>query len=385
MKRHTISSVLLLLVMVSVYACNNKAVVSNPTIGLKLRDSLYINIGHPDSLKQASMYEVHYNNEPYLLIWMAKYFRIVLVPMMGPRKGRPVHIPALDSFMQQHQIHDVCYYNEDSLFGHARDEGRQYLFDINGNIKKSWRMNTDYENEKNILVGGGIFAYPISYDSKHSRFYYEASAFPSENGYEFFHKPHALALQLSGDSAYISTMFSYYPNGYECKYFGITASSTSTILFGNRNYTSFYLSDSLYSYATDTPGKPAGQYNARSNYAIQPTDSFNIKEDANKDYIMEFFANHFAYGFLTAASTSPYLFRIAYHKYHFYNEDSTINMAMQRPWSMVVLDTALQIKGEIPFLDQTFDCTNIIPVNNGFWINTLKDNRQFYFYEMEFK
>jgi len=384
MKRHTISSVLLLLVMILVYACN-KAIPANPIITLKLRDSLYINIGHPDSLKQASMYAIHYNNEPYLLIWMAKYFGIVLVPMMGPRKGQPVHIPALDSFMQQHQIHDVCYYNEDSLFGHARDEGRLYLFSINSSINKSWRINIDYQQQKNIFIGGGSYEEPISYDAKHARLYYFANPFPSEDGYEFFHKPHALALQLSGDSAYISNMFSYYPQGYEGKYFGITLSNTCTILFGNRIYTSFYLSDSLYSYATDIPGEPAGQYDARSNYAEQPTDSFSITNDANKDYIMEFYANHFIYSFLTTAATSPYLFRIVDHKYHFYNEDSTINMGMQRPWSMEVLDTALQIKGEIPCLDQTFGSTNIIPVNNGFWINTLKDNRQFYFYEMEFK
>jgi len=287
--------------------------------------------------------------------------------------------------MLQHKIQDVCYYKEDSLFGHAREESRQYLFDINGNIKKSWRMNTDYENEKNILVGGGVYDNLISYDPKHARLYYEASAFPCANGYEFFHKPHALALQLRGDSANISSMFSYYPRGYEGKYFGITVSRTCTILFGSRIYTSFYLSDSLYSYVTDTPGQSTGQYDAHSNYAVQPTDSFNIANDANKDYIMEFYANHFTYSFLTTASTSPYLFRITQHKYHFYNEDSTINLGMQRPWSMVVLDTALQIKGEIPFLDQTFGSTNIIPVNNGFWINTLKDKRQFYFYEMEFK
>jgi len=377
-------AVLLLLVVILISACEKKARIPNPTIGLKLRDSLYIDIGRSDSLSLSAIYQIKYKQQPSLLIF-SKYSNFIICPITGNHKGQPIYMTALDSFVRGHQVEHICYYNEDSLWGYSREENKMYLFNLQGASTKSWRVNNNYKDQKDVWIGGGIFAYPISYDAKHATLYHYASAFPSENGYEFFHKPHALALQLSGDSAYISTMFSYYPKGYEGKYFGITASNTSTILFGDRVYTSFYLSDSLYSYATDTPGKPAGQYNARSNYAIQPTDSFNIKEDANKDYIMEFFANHFAYGFLTAASTSPYLFRIAYHKYHFYNEDSTINMAMQRPWSMVVLDTALQIKGEIPFLDQTFGSTNIIPVNNGFWINTLKDNRQFYFYEMEFK
>lgn len=96
MKRHTISSVLLLLVMVSVYACN-KAVPANPIITLQLRDSIYIKIGHPDSLKQAAMYAVRYNKEPYLLVWMVKSSRIVLVPINGTHKGKPIYIPALDS------------------------------------------------------------------------------------------------------------------------------------------------------------------------------------------------------------------------------------------------------------------------------------------------
>jgi hypothetical protein len=383
MNKKIVINLLLVPIMVLAYACN-KPVAPNPTIGLKLRDSLYINMGRADSLSLSAIYQINYKQQPAILIF-TKYSDFVICPTTGNQKGQPIYIPVLDSFVHDHQIENVCYYNEDSLWGYSREEKRIYLFNLQGMSTRSWRVNNNYKDQKNIWIGGGIYGNPISFDAKNATLYHYANAFPSESGYDFFHKPHALALQLGGDSAYISNMFSYYPNGYDGKYFGITLSSTCSILFGDRLYTSFYLSDSLYSYATDTPGKPAGQYNARSNYAVQPIDSFDITNDANKDYIMEFYANHFIYNFLTTAATSPYLFRIVDHKYHFYNEDSTINMGMQRPWSMVVLDTALQIKGEIPFLDQTFGCTNIIPVNNGFWINTLKDKRQFYFYEMEFK
>jgi hypothetical protein len=283
---------------------------------------------------------------------------------------------------------DKIFYNADSIFLYCTNKDKLVMMNINGVIKKVWQVDTFYKGAYLYLYGARSTV-GFSFYSQQTNTWY-ARAEPSievalASKQQFLSSPHFIALGLEGDMAMVKYPFGAYPPAYAShQYYGSSISSRDFTLFMERALVSFHLSDSIYAYTADRPDEIKA-YNARSNYAEIASDTFDLLKEPLHEYIDEFACNHFLYDFLISSTYSDYLFRIAKHKFHYYNADSTVNKSGYGPWSIIVLDKDLKLKGEIPIPGNTLDKLNIAIIGKGFWIASMKNYQKFYHYEMDFE
>jgi len=184
---------------------------------------------------------------------------------------------------------------------------------------------------------------------------------------------------MKAGNAVIANTFGAYPSWYTNQYLGYNYGA-SVYFFAGKILVNYYLSDSLYVYHPD--GTLWKAFNACSAAVSLPPHFFDYNKSSDKDYLNEFSFSYAAYGALETNNTSPYLFRTVEHSYHYYNVDSTINDPLGKPWSVVVLDRDLNIKGEISIGPDQLDYIEYMPYGKGFWARSLQEDK-YYYYEMQ--
>jgi len=280
---------------------------------------------------------------------------------------------------------DKIFYNADSIFQYCRNTDELVLMDIEGNIKKVWQVDTTYQGKYLSLYSARVTVGFSFYSQQTNTWYARTELDPGvalASKQQFLRSPHFMAMGLEKSRAIIKYAFGPYPPVYTHQYYGYSISKRDFTLFRGRALVSFHLSDSIYDYTPDQPEKITA-YDARSNYAEITNDTFDLLKEPLHEYIDEFACNHFTYNRFASSTFSDYLFRIVIHKFHYYNADSTVNKPGYTPWSIIVLDKDLKIKGEIVMPGGELDKLNIAIIGKGFWIASMKNYQKFYHYEME--
>jgi len=282
---------------------------------------------------------------------------------------------------------DKIFYNADSIFLYCRNMDELVMMDIEGRIKRVWQVDTMYNGAYLRLYSAKSTTGFSFYNKKNNIWYARTELGPEvalASKLQFLSKPHFMTIGLEGSRAVAKYAFGAYPPAYTHQYYGSSISRRDFTLFGEKALVSFHLSDSIYAY---TPGRPdeISAYNAHSNYAEITNDTFDLLKEPLHEYIDEFSSNHFVYHSLISNPYSDYFFRIAKHKFHYYNADSTVNKSGYGPWSIIVFDKYLKIKGEIPIPGGELDKVNIAVVGKGFWVVSIKNFQKFYHYEMDFE
>lgn len=373
------AAIIFALCFFSIIACRQEKWHQNPIISIRLVDSIVL-----DTPTRGFISPIESDGKMYWLFGASTTNDIDIYGTIGADRGKRLRSIGLGDSCGSS---DNIFCNADSIFMYCRNTDQLALMDINGHIKRVWQVDTMYQGEYLRLYSAKPSVGLSFYRKKTNAWYARIEpgievALASKQ--QYLAKPHFIALELGNDKASVKYTFGSYPQMYTHQYYGYSISKRDLVLFGGKDLVSFHLSDSIYAY---TPGQPSKitAFNARSNYAEITNDTFDLQKEALHEYIDEFSCNHFTYNRFAASPFSDYLFRIAIHKFHYYNEDSSVNRSGDAPWSIIVLDKDLKIKGEIPIPGGALDKLNIAIIGKGFWIASMKNFQKFYYYEMEFE
>lgn len=362
----------------SFIACQQEKRHQNEIIPIRLIDSIIL-----DTPTRGFISLVENDGKMYWLFAASTTNTINIYGTSGVDRGKRIGTIGLGDSCGSS---DKIFYNADSIFVYCRNMDELVLMDIKGVIKKVWQVDTMYNGEYLSLYGTWSTAGFSFYSQPTNTWYARIEpgievALASKQKY--LSSPHFIALGLEEDRGVVKYTLGSYPSTYTgSQYYGNSISSRNFVLFREKALVSFHLSDSIYTY---TPGRPDDilAYDAHSNYAEITNDTFDLQKEALHEYIDEFACNHFTYYRPVSSPFSNYLFRIAIHKFHYYNTDSTVNKPGYGPWSIIVLDKDLKIKGEIPIPGNTLYKLNIAIVGKGFWIASMENYQKFYHYEMD--
>jgi hypothetical protein len=398
MKRHLLSQSIILLILMrnflyililalSFCSCG-RSKASNRILSIELKDSVTLQIDSEDEIKMGSAYVINYQGNNCMFFWSTKKDRVFLYQLSKADKGMHITLDSLNKTIELLQLnYSFCYHNNDSMYGLSPGNDTIYCFGINGAIKKKWHLSKDKIETLNLgRLVCGQYANLGYYDEKNKLFYLTNCFNPREGKVkDFFSHNHYLAINLSEDSAKIAFLLGQFPTGYTAKqYHGLSLSYNGLAFYAGKILLNFYNSDSIYQH-NQAIFTSLGyiSYSASSNNFIRSMSAFDTSKESDRDYIRDFSLSNERYSQLLSRSNADYLFRVADKKYRRYNEDSTINSSIERPWQIVVIDKDLQIVGELYIPEQKLNSTQLIPYKNGFWIASLADYRKFYYYEIK--
>jgi hypothetical protein len=353
-----------------------------------LKDSVTLQMDNEDEIKMGSAYVISYRGKECLFFWSTKRDNAFLYELDKKRKGGPIKLDSLNKTIESLKLnYSFCYFSNDTMFGLSPDYDTVYCFDINGTVRKKWYLPPDQIKALNVerLICGEYSN--MGYYNEKDKLFYLTNCFNPREGsiQDFFNHGHYISVDLSKDTARIAFTFGKFPVDYTPKqYHGLSLSYNGLAFYTGKVLLNFYNSDSIYQYNPASYAQHGyAAYNASSNNFIKSTATFDSSKDADRDYIGEFSLSHERYPQLLSRSSGDYLFRIVDKEYRRYNEDSTINSSIERPWQIVVIDKNLQTVGELYVPEKILNQTQLIPYKNGFWIASLADYRKFYYYEIK--
>lgn len=346
-----------------------------------------LQVNKEENIRSGSAYITTYKDEECLLYWEWKQNKVLLFRLTGKDKGTVTEPEALNKTIAAlHLDYSFCYNSNDLMLGLSPGFDTVYRFDINGVVSKKWYLPKEQLNALNVIrLTCGLFTTTGYYDENEKLLYLHNSFNLMEKSVrDFFNYNHFAAIDLSNDTAHIST-FGRFPENYTREeYQGQTCSDVRIVSYSGKVLLNFFNSDSIYRYNPATYTQHGYTvYNASSNHFIKSTAIFDTTKEGDRDYINEFALSNERYSFLYSRSNAEYLFRTVDKKYKLYNEDSTFNSSLESPWDIVVLNKELNIVGEVHIPERKLNRTQFIPYKKGFWIASLTDYRKFYYYEIK--
>lgn len=354
---------------------------------MELKDSVVLQIDKEEMIRSGSAYINTYEGEECLLYWEWKQNKVLLFRLEGENKGTIIEPEALNKTIATLRLdYSFCYYDNEMMLGLSPGFDTVYSFNINGVITKKWYLPKDQLKELDIIrLTCGLFTTTGYYNEKQKLLYLHNSFNLMEKSvHDFFNYDHFVAIDLSSNTAHIST-FGKFTEGYmREEYQGQTCSNAKLVLYSGKVLLNFFNSDSIYQYNPAINSKHGYiAHNASSNDFVKSSAIFDTTKEGDRDYINEFAISNERYSFLYSRNNAEYLYRVVDKKYKLYNEDSTFNSAMDQPWNIIVLNKELNIVGEIHIPEKRLNRMQLIPYKSGFWIASLADYRKFYYYEIK--
>jgi hypothetical protein len=377
----------LLILALSLYSCSGPK-ASNVTLELELKDSVILKINDEDKIRTSSAYVISYQGKECLMFWSWKMKEVLLYKLENSNKGAAVKLNALNKTIASLQLdYSFCFHSNEAIFGLSPGFDTIYCLNIDGLVKKKWYLP---ENKLKMLhisrLTCGLFYDMGYYDEKGKLFYLHNSFDPQKGGVQdFFNFNHFVAIDLSKDTAKVAFTFGRFPADYtQQQYQGLTYSTGNIAFYSGKVLLNFYNSDSLYQCTSATYLQHSyTAHNASSNHFKKSVTVFDTTKEGDRDYVNEFALSNERYTFLYSRNNAEYLYRIIDKEYKLYNDDSTVNSAMDQPWDIVVLNKELNIVGEVHVPERKLNRTQLIPYKNGFWIASLADYRKYYYYEIK--
>lgn len=348
----------------------------NKEIKIVLKDSVANNFPYSKERNYTAIYPIYYKGANWILQGNARSGYTALTGIDKANKNKYIILDTFKSIKRDYRIQCFAYTGADSIWAVSPDRREVYLLSLDGTLKKTLPLHLDL-NRKRIDIIARMRGWPFAYDSRSHQMYYPILSIYGEDSL-YFRQPKFATIQLQDDSAAIVNTFGSFPAMYTNQFLGYMH-TPSVYTFAGKTLVNYYLSDSLYTYAN---GKMIKAYDAHSVIVTEPKHFFDPAESNNKDYINEFSFSYTAYNDLVSNDASPFLFRTVEHRYHYYNADSTINDPVDKPWSIVVLNPALQLLGEINIAPGLLNRIEYMPYGRGFWARSLQTD-QYYYYEMQ--
>jgi hypothetical protein len=360
---------------------------SNIILEMELKDSVTLQIDKEETVRSGSAFITQYQDEECMLYWEWKQNKVLLFRLAGKNKGTIIEPEALNKTIATLRLdYSFCYYNNDIMLGLSPGFDTVYSFNIHGVVTKKWYLPRDQLKALDITrLTCGLFTTTGYYDEKQKLLYLHNSFNLMEKSvHDFFNYNHFVAIDLSRDTAQVST-FGRFSKGYKREeYQGQTCSDARMVLYSGKILLNFFNSDSIYQYEPATDLKHGYiAHNASGNDFVKSSAVFDTTKEGDRDYINEFAISNERYSFLYSRNNAAYLYRIIDKKYNLYNEDSTFNSSLESPWNIIVMNKDLNIVGEVHIPERNLNRTQFTPYKNGFWIASLTDYRKFYYYEIK--
>jgi len=253
--------------------------------------------------------------------------------------------------------------DKDSLYFISNPEDRKICcVNSKGEITQSWQITDStkaYGKEYSISA---FYSWPLMLDEKfiYTSYYPLYSLADTTNHKKYFTQPKIVVISKNNGSIVNEIIHfpeKYIANSYREYNLSCTMNSNNEIIV------SFRGEDSVLLYNTK---------DKTYKYKLMMSSFFTMKNVYKEDTTMDHYASLTKYSVENSSYFSiqydkfrKKYYRVCLHKYKYDNDDGTVNTSGERPWSIVVADSAFNIEKEIVFPRLKYNYGNILITSKG--------------------
>lgn len=257
----------------------------------------------------------------------------------------------------------VVLHNFDSIFVIEPRKKAISLYDSTQNLKQKWFLDTAQTGRKIGALMVYIQAEPFFQNAKLFLLHYFYPFYTEENFRD------TLEVVFDLETGIASNRVGTHPAIYtESKFYGNDSYATQRIVTKEDKIVyGFGITDSIYVYDQE---KQIAVYALPSTYVSDPAPDPGTLTYNDHEKSREYFVRKGTYALMRYDPYRDLIYRVVLHPAEPYDQQGNMIDALNKPFSIQVIDENFNLIGEQPFPGNTYDIFNIIAVPQGLLIST---------------